>query len=267
MICLICQEKMFHFLNLHNFNLYYCNNCFHIHSDKNVNKYNNPNKININHTHDPHILFTQNKEVLYIKCSMMGDYFISNKLFPYYYQKSYFTTNSLNYLCKKYDYTINKIHKLNDHTYLFKIIHNNSNVRIDNLDLIEQQYTNILNELYCKETFLNYSIYFNIYKNSLQTLILKYKLQNYNIYLCHNNHINSKMIKILLSEILSISNITNTKYYIKYYDYNKQNLKDDDLNSKNIFLKFYNNKFFDIIQTKYNNSYFINTNLFFTSIY
>lgn len=179
MKCIVCENICYNFLNLTNLKLYNCNHCFHIQSNKNCfSKKTNLNKKNINQLINPNEIFNNCQKTIYIKCIMMGDYFIINDIFPYYYQKSYFTTNSLYYLCNKHNYKIVNISMRNEHTYVFELSKSASD---HNKILFDMLYKNLCNELYCQETFNNYNLKFQIYKNKIHNILLKHKLYNFNI--------------------------------------------------------------------------------------
>lgn len=273
MFCVICNNNCYNFLNITKFNLYQCPNCFHVQSNfiqetthffSNKNNKNYTNYKNINLLNNPHEYFLNNKtnnNFMYIKCTMMADYFIPNFMFPYYYQKSYFTTNSLNHLCKKYNYKICNISKINEHTFLFKLKYKNLNEN-DNIctDLIDKQYQNISNNLYSDTIFTNYLLYFTIYKNKIQNILLKYHLCDYKIYYNIDHKFKStKLIKILLNELLNINQNNKIQFTKNINIYT--NFNDD-----NIYLNFHKNNNFNTI-INCDKSDIVNINLFYNNIF
>lgn len=257
MKCIICKnEKCIKFVDLKNYILYYCNTCFHVQSNKpNLKTCNSNKKFNINQTDNPHDLFNTLNKKIYIKCSMITDYYISKNIIPYTYQKSYFSLYSFYYLCNKYNYKIiNVVTKDNiikkDHTYFFELEHMHQDHNSEFYDLLNESFCN---NIYSKNTFDQYTLKIYIYKNKLQNLLLYNNLKNYKLVFLYDYTFHSKIIKNILYDIC----YCNCNYKIHYTNFNKTKFNN---NNKYLLINIHNNEVNNLF-INFNNITIYNTNL------
>jgi hypothetical protein len=170
--CIVCNKSDLKFLlKISQYTLHYCQNCFHIQS-------NNPEVIN-----PANILFTRDpKQFLQsLDTQMTIQVPFNNFVTECNYdlldllklgQVSFFSTNSLKYLCDKNNVCLDNI-ITQDNTCIYYITKQTS--KSLNETIIERLLYEIESELYSERTYYNYTAKYIILKNTLQNYIL---LQN-----------------------------------------------------------------------------------------
>lgn len=97
----------------------------------------------------------------------------------YHEHLSFFNSNSMNVLCKKYGATLNRVDLTPIHgtSYVFEI----TKQLTDDSNTIDGIYNELEKGLYSEDTYSSYTLKCQIYKNEFHNQLLKYKLNGYNI--------------------------------------------------------------------------------------
>jgi len=163
--------------------LYYCDNCFHMQLDGQSSidiDYTNFDMIS--HAKNPEVVMQeikiqlQTQQSVQVKCSNTG--VLLNKQYKHFGegQVSYFTTNSMKVLCESEELCLNKVTCDDDYEKTFEI----TSRCTEDTNVIESLVEDMENEYYTRETYQNFAIEYEIYRNTIHNYIL------YNRYLCGN---------------------------------------------------------------------------------
>lgn len=97
----------------------------------------------------------------------------------YHEHLSFFNSNSMNVLCKKYGVSLNRVDLTPIHgtSYVFEITKKST----DDSNTVDVIYEELEKALYTEDTYTAYTLKCQMYKNQFHNQLLKYKLEGYNI--------------------------------------------------------------------------------------